>query len=115
MDRLSFEGGLAALWTSIQAANRYVEQKKPWELAKADAPKALDDVLRVLLEVLRLSSILCIPFMPTKAAGMREQLGLDCDTARASLDEARAPGEEGWRSGQAPVPLFPKIEQPDAT
>jgi methionyl-tRNA synthetase len=115
MDRLSFEGGLAALWTSIQAANRYVEQKKPWELAKADAPKALDDVLRVLLEVLRLSSILCIPFMPTKAAGMREQLGLDCDTARASLDEARAPGEEGWRSVQAPVPLFPKIEQPDAT
>jgi methionyl-tRNA synthetase len=112
MDRLSFDGGLSALWRAVQSANRYVEQKKPWELARMGDPKPLDDALRVLLEVLRLSSILCIPFVPAKAAAMREQLGLAPDIAKTSLDEARTPGEEDWKTVGDPAPLFPKIEQP---
>jgi methionyl-tRNA synthetase len=111
MDRLSFDGALGAIWKAVQAANRYVEQKRPWELARADDPKPLDDVLRVLLEVLRLFSILCSPFVPVKASEMREQLGLDADISKATLDHARAPGEAGWKVVGAPFALFPKIEQ----
>jgi methionyl-tRNA synthetase len=114
MDRLSFDGGLAALWKAVQAANRYIEQKKPWQLAKLDDPLPLDATLRVLLEVLRLSSVLTIPFTPAKAADMREQLGLDSNITTIMLEEARTPGDESWSRVNAPTPLFPRIEKPEA-
>ncbi len=110
MDRLEFDEGLNALWKAVQAANRYVEEKKPWVLAKAEAPAPLDDVLRVLLEVLRLSSILCVPFMPAKSAEMRTQLGLPEDISVLKMDEARRPGDPNWKEVGTPTPLFPKIE-----
>jgi methionyl-tRNA synthetase len=111
MDALDFDEGLDALWRAVQGANRYIEEKKPWELAKAQDPKALDDTLRTLLEVLRMSSILCIPVMPVKAAEMRTFLELESDIAKLSLDEARRPGDAGWQEVGTPTPLFRKIEQ----
>jgi len=115
MDELSFDVGLQALWRSVQAANRYVEEQKPWELAKRGEEGAteLDSCLRVLLEVLRLCSLLCVPFMPTKAAEMREQLGLPSDVGALSLDEASQPGGDDWRTVNKPTPLFPKLEVPE--
>ncbi len=113
MEGLSFDGGLAALWKVVQAANRYVEQKRPWELAKSAEPKQLDDVLRVLLEVLQFASVLCIPFLPVKAAVMRGQLGLESDIGRVTLEEARTAGDASWKTVNAPVTLFPKIELPE--
>jgi methionyl-tRNA synthetase len=114
MAALSFDVGLAALWRSIQAANRYVEEKKPWALAKTGDNTALDDCLRVLLEVLRLASILCVPFMPSKAAEMRKQLRLEPDVSRLSIDEARHPGDPGWKTVGKPAVLFPKLEVPES-
>ena len=111
MDRLDFDEGLEALWRVVQGANRYIEEKKPWELAKTGEAKPLDDVLRVLLEVLRFSSILCVPFMPVKSAEMRRLLMLESDISKIELDEARRPGDSGWTEVGAPVPLFPKIER----
>jgi methionyl-tRNA synthetase len=115
MDELSFDVGLQSLWRAVQAANRYVEEQKPWGLAKRGEEGAteLDSCLRVLLEVLRLCSLLCVPFMPTKAAEMREQLGLPSDVGALSLDEASQPGKADWRAVNKPTPLFPKLEVPE--
>jgi methionyl-tRNA synthetase len=110
MDRLAFDESLGALWMAVQGANRYIEEKKPWALAKGDDPAALDTVLRVLLEVLRVASVLCVPFMPVKSAEMRSQLGLDSDVAALRIKELRNPGDPGWQTVKAPSPLFPKIE-----
>jgi methionyl-tRNA synthetase len=114
MDGLSFDIGLQATWRAVQAANRYVEEQKPWELAKAGEERAvdLDRCLRVLLEVLRLCSLLCAPFMPTKAAEMREQLGLPADIGALSIEEASRPGGDDWRAVNKPSPLFPRLEVP---
>jgi len=114
MDGLHFDEGLAALWRAVQAANRYVEERKPWEQAKAGDTESLGDTLRVLLEVLRMSSILCQPFMPEKAAEMRAQLGLDGDFSGLSLDEAESPGRDDWNEVGAAAPLFPRLEVPAA-
>ena len=111
MDTLAFDKGLVALWKAIQGANRYIEQKKPWELARGDEA-ALGEVLRVLLEILRLSSILSIPFMPAKAAEMRDQLGLDAEVGALTFEDIERPGDDGWRTVNEPSPLFPKIETP---
>jgi len=113
MDGLRFDKGLGALWRSVQAANRYVEERKPWAQAKAEETEALGDTLRVLLEVLQMSSILCQPFMPEKAREMRAQLGLDTDFAKLSLDDAEAPGGADWKNAGSPSPLFPRLEVPE--
>ena len=113
MDKLRFDRGLDAVWRAVQAGNRYVEERKPWAQAKEGDDVGLDTTLRALLEVLRLSSILCIPFMPTKCAEMRRQLDLDDDIAGIHIDEAASPGDSGWAKVGAPSPLFPKIEMKD--
>jgi methionyl-tRNA synthetase len=117
MDRLEFDRGLQALWRAVQGANRYVEERKPWAQAKAEKESgeagALDDTLRVLLEIMRLSSILCRPFMPEKAVEMRAQLGLDPDFSDIRLEEAARPGGNAWtRTGESAV-LFPRLEVPE--
>ncbi|UCH83974.1 MAG: methionine--tRNA ligase, partial [Candidatus Latescibacterota bacterium] len=109
---LEFDEALNAFWKTVQGANRYVEQQKPWELAKADDPKPLDTTLRVLLEVLRLSSVLCVPFMPAKAGDMRRQLGLEANISGLSIEEAGQPGATEWKKVEKPSPLFPKIDPP---
>jgi methionyl-tRNA synthetase len=113
MDGYHFDEGLQALWRSVQAANKYVEERKPWVQAKAGETEALGDTLRVLLEVLQMSSILSQPFMPEKAKEMREQLLLSTDFSQLSLDDAEARGTDGWKKVGQGTPLFPKLEMPE--
>ena len=113
METLTFDVALQAMWRAVQAANRYVEEQKPWELSKRGDAAALDRCLRALLEVLRLCSVLCVPFMPVKAGEMRAQLGLNADVSRLSLGEAERPGDQGWTRVGKPTPLFPKLEVPE--
>jgi methionyl-tRNA synthetase len=114
MEGLAFDVGLQAMWRAVQAANRYVEEQKPWQLAKAGPERAadLDRCLRVLLEVLRLCSLLSVPFMPTKAAEMRAQLGLAANIGALSIEEASSQGDGDWRAVNEPSALFPKLEVP---
>ena len=114
MESLAFDHALQSLWRAVQSANRYVEEQKPWELAKAGEERELDldRCLRVLLEVLRLCSVLCVPFMPAKSSEMREQLGLPADVASLRLEEASRPGADDWHTVNKPVPLFPRLEIP---
>lgn len=112
MDRLAFDEALDAMWKAVTAANRFVEEKKPWELARADDKGPLQDTLRALLEVLRAASILSIPVMPIKAAEMRRQLGLADDISALRIDEARSPGDVEWKLIGDISPIFPKIDNP---
>jgi methionyl-tRNA synthetase len=112
MDRLAFDEALEAMWKAVSAANRFVEEQKPWELARADDKGPLQDTLRTLLEVLRAASVLCIPFMPQKATEMRRQLGLADDMAAIRIGEARSPGDAEWKLIGEISPIFPKIDNP---
>ena len=73
----------------------------------------LDNCLRVLLELLRMCSVLSIPFMPVKSADMRKQLGLPSGITALTLDEAFSPGDGGWKNVGEPEPLFPRLEVPE--
>jgi methionyl-tRNA synthetase len=112
MDRLQFDQGLAALWRAVQAANRFIEERKPWALAKAGDQDTLAATMRALLEVLRTASVLVQPFMPTKAEEMRGVLSLERDFTRLGLDEASRAGDADWKQIGAPSVLFPRLEVP---
>ena len=101
---------LESIWNLVRRANQYLEQSKPWELARqADQRERLDTVLFSAAESLRLLAIYLAPFIPAACDRILSQLGLP----------AIKPGD--WRASGAwgTVPLhavgkiaalFPRIE-----
>jgi methionyl-tRNA synthetase len=111
--RLAPSDALAAAWKLVARANVYVEETKPWALAKDASPEAaarLDTVLATLLEVGRLATRWAWPAIPTKA-----------EEAWAGLALAGAPGDAGgsldaWFASQAPeAPLNAGVTLPPVT
>lgn len=101
------------IWKLIRQANRYIEEKTPWALAKDPNRRGeLEQVLATLLEVLRATAILLVPIIPSKAQAIWESLRLKGGPADNNLADLRW-GEAPERSGLpivAPPPLFPRIE-----
>ncbi|MFX5873840.1 hypothetical protein ABTE93_20335, partial [Acinetobacter baumannii] len=54
----------------VKALNRYINEKRPWELFKED-PREAKAVLYRVVEGLRIASILLTPAMPDKMAELR--------------------------------------------
>jgi methionyl-tRNA synthetase len=115
------ESALAVHRIIVAAFNRLVEDKRPWDLAKAAQAKAkkeeLFDVLYVVAESLRIIAILISPVIPKAAHGIFDQLNWKMELSgkeeRFSLADAewgRLP--DGHVVGK-PVPLFPRIETTD--
>jgi methionyl-tRNA synthetase len=105
LDRAELTQALEVAWALVRRLNRFVEESKPWELAKDEAdPERLDEVLYNLVEGLRVTTLLLVPYLPQTAAKLLAALG----------EENRALGELGSRPGGQPVervpPLFPKID-----
>ena len=111
LDEYALHAALAATWTIIQSANRYIEDNKPWTLAKdPDQHTRLGTVLRNLLEVLRLVSVMVQPAMPSKAVEMRQQLGLPADFSQLFYDSELRLEDREWQQVQPGSSLFPRLE-----
>ena len=110
MAGLQFSRALERIWEYVRRANRYVEERKPWQLAKEEAERpALSATMYHLAEALRILSLVVAPVMPNTAKGIRTQLGLSEE--KRDLREALTWG--GLRPGsrvRRGQPLFPKKE-----
>ncbi|MFH0858463.1 MAG: methionine--tRNA ligase [Candidatus Omnitrophota bacterium] len=71
----SFSLSLERIWNSIAMANKYVEETKPWNLAKENKIDELKSFIRLLVEVIRASGDEIDPFMPQTAVSIKEQFG----------------------------------------
>jgi len=111
MDALQFNRSLELIWGLVHRANRFVEERRPWDLNK-DAAKAdrLDATLYELAETVRILSVWLTPFLPAAARGIREQLGLAGieGTLGEEADWGRLPEGQPVHRGE---PLFPRIER----
>ena len=77
MDKFAFNNALEDIWTLVRRANKYIDEKTPWILAKDESKKAeLDTCMHNLAESLRIVSILISPYMHTTSEKIRKQLGL---------------------------------------
>ena len=77
MDKFSFNMALEEIWILVRRANKYIDEKMPWVLAKEPERKAeLDTVMHILAEAIRIISILIEPFMHTTSKEIRKQMGL---------------------------------------
>jgi methionyl-tRNA synthetase len=85
-----FSAGLKHIWELVGMANKYVEETKPWNLAKENKTEELQAFIRLLVEVIREVAKDLAAFMPQTAESIKSQLGTD--------------------KIQKGKPLFPRIE-----
>jgi methionyl-tRNA synthetase len=107
---LAYERALAAIWRFVAAANGYVSERKPWDLARAGDDAALDMVLYTAAEALRVAALLTAPWLTRTAPKLWAAVGADGELAEARLPDALtwgglSPGARVSRPGT----LFPRL------
>ncbi|MGN6727468.1 MAG: methionine--tRNA ligase, partial [Tepidisphaeraceae bacterium] len=92
-----------------RAANTYIDQTKPFTLAKDPAKSAeLDKVLNLCANAVYKALVALLPICPTKAAAGLAQMNVDVQ-GRSLPELFAATLPAGHALGQAAV-LFPRIE-----
>jgi methionyl-tRNA synthetase len=106
LDRAELTQALEAIWSRVRRLNRYVEENKPWELAKdASQSERLDQVLYNLAEGVRVLALLLHAYMPTTSGRLLDALA----EGNRELDAFGA--RRGGQTIERIPPLFPKLEQ----
>ncbi|MGC8786824.1 MAG: methionine--tRNA ligase [Anaerolineae bacterium] len=115
--RVALQEVLILIWKVVEAANKYVQDTAPWELAKArkagsvQAGERLATVLYNLVDVLRLLGYIVEPVMPRKARELLKQLGLEFDPSigwQSLTAVGTYPAGTPLSPGEV---LFPRYEQ----
>ena len=110
MEQYAFQDALMEVFKLIGRANKYIDENKPWALAKDEGQQGrLAHVLYNLLECVRISAVLLTPFMPETCGKIFDQIGAGQD-----LRTWESAGTWGALPTQAPVSkgenLFPRID-----
>ena len=105
MQQAELTQALEEIWKLVRRLNQYVEETRPWDLAKEqENSDQLDGVLYGLAEGLRITTLLLHPYMPETTARLLDAIG----ERRRRLDEfCSRPG--GQKLGEL-APLFPKLD-----
>jgi methionyl-tRNA synthetase len=93
LEQCRFDRALDEIWEQVRGLNQYVEETKPWEIAKNNDQEHLREVLAYMAGSLLEIAELLVPFMPDSSAKIKGVFGS---------------GVLNPLSG----PLFPKTEQP---
>jgi len=73
LDEFQIDRALEYIWTFVREANKFIEDNKPWELAKNDEAK-FGEVMEKLVQDLYLISELLVPFLPETAEKIKKAL-----------------------------------------
>src|SRR5205807_1844044 len=70
-------GALNIIWSFVRRTNQYLEQSKPWQLARQPGQQErLDTVLYSAAEATRLLAIFLAPYIPSTSDRVLAQIGL---------------------------------------
>ena len=106
MDNFKVADAIEVIINQLRKANKYIDDTKPWALAKEEDKKSeLNEVLYVLLENLRFAASLLENIMPSSSEAMYKQL----NTNLTSYDDLVFAKQEGYKLGEA-TPLFKRLD-----
>jgi methionyl-tRNA synthetase len=71
MEEFRFDVALEEVWLLVRRANKYIDEKKPWELAKLGKKEDLEAVLEELVAEMREIGSGLEPFLPNVAGEIR--------------------------------------------
>jgi len=105
-----FNDALAAIWRFISEMDKYIDQQKPWQMAKEGKQEELNWVLYGLLDSLHQIAWQIYPFMPATALKIAQSLGIEKLLVKNPLNKDSwtniKPGTKIEKLDQ----LFPRIE-----
>ena len=106
LDRYELSQALEASWLRVRRLNRYVEETRPWDLAKDDAQtERLDVVLYSLVEGIRVLALVLRAYMPETSTRLLTALGEPEDAGLATFGS-----RPGGQRIERIAPLFPKLD-----
>ena len=96
----------------ISSTNKYIDDMKPWSLAKEGKLNDLKIVLKASLEMIRIISILFYPVMPDSSEKILNALNISLDSNKSSFtgENQIAPLAVNKKIGELNL-LFPKIDK----
>jgi len=108
------------IWQIIESANQFVEDQKPWELAKQEDKTQLSQVILNLLETIRLIALLLEPIDPSTSQKILDALGqekFDSSQNVQNREKYLQLLEWGRFNNEVTIqpiqPLFPRIDDVD--
>jgi len=116
-DAFDFRQAIAAIWELVTTANKYIDNTKPWEIAKTaiNGDESADDKLNIvladLIETIRLLAVHLSPFIPDGAARIAAQVGFELSEVADGAASSRT-----WNASLAgqtlpkASPIFPRID-----
>ena len=72
MQNCRFDKALDEVWAQIKGINQYIDETKPWEIAKTDDTDHLREVLAYISSSVLEVATLVSPFMPNTALAIKE-------------------------------------------
>ena len=76
MDKYELSNAIPELWSLISRTNKYIDETRPWELAKNEETEKLQSSMYHLIENIRKIGILLIPIMEETAQNLLKQIGI---------------------------------------
>jgi methionyl-tRNA synthetase len=105
LDRAEHTQALEAIWSRVRRLNRYVEEARPWDLAKDDGhAERLDQVLYNLAEGIRVLAMLLHAYMPETSGRLLDAL------AEGSRELDAFGARRGGQRIERIEALFPKLD-----
>jgi methionyl-tRNA synthetase len=71
LDNCRFDQALEEIWDQVRGLNQYIDEEKPWEIAKAGDDDHLREVLAAMVSDLLEIADLLVPFLPEAAANIQ--------------------------------------------
>jgi methionyl-tRNA synthetase len=112
MEKYDPRQALSEVFGLITKANQFVEENKPWSLAKDPAKKdELAAVLGHLAECVAHAAVALIPFLPSTAPKILKRLGLPEQWTVAQGSDFEKPFLKPGTSVDRGEALFPRLEE----
>ncbi len=109
MEEFALQDGAGAAYTIIDAANLFITDTEPWQLAKDPAnAQRVGQILYEVAEAVRIAAILLLPIMPGSAAEILRRVGAPKPASDHRLDDAvwHGAGDRHTLKGDS---LWPRI------
>ncbi|ORY71708.1 tRNA synthetases class I (M)-domain-containing protein [Pseudomassariella vexata] len=113
MAKLNPGGALKGIMEMIFETNAYLQLAKPWDLVKQGEMQLVKEIVYCAAESVRVAGILLQPYMPEKAAGLLDRLGVEPE--RRTLAYAKLHADDTYGVSRVPLgegaqsSLFPPI------
>ena len=76
IDNYEMSPALQEIWALISRTNKYIDETRPWELAKNEETEKLKSTMYHLIENIRKIGIILLPFMSETSKNLLNQIGI---------------------------------------